>query len=306
MRHSVSIFVWMGKSFALLILATAMSVPVYAQTRQQTNPQRASSLANSGPFDNSMGMDLSSYLKWIENTGRSLHSYYKGYDAARDTLARFDVRAAGSPIFGVVPDGDGWMFGFGAYSNYQTFKLKYRIRVDRNGSVREVETFPDSLKATGDMTFSAQAVKHAIRFLGTANLPKPHDDTIYRIAVLPPVGGNFMVYISFAQRDPEHIMFGMEHELTYERVTGQVMVHRVLHRRQSRIQKIGPAGGMPYVRDMDIRYPTAVDVALVMELDYDTAVATADGTFFIRRDGSVERLADDHPLANPTIRTRSQ
>src|SRR5690606_30063917 len=109
-------------------------------TRQQANPQQASSQANSGPFDNSMDMDLSSYLRWIESTGRALHSYYKGYDAARDTLARFDVRAASSQIFGVVPDGDGWVFGFGGYSNYQTFKLKHRIRVDRNGSVREIET----------------------------------------------------------------------------------------------------------------------------------------------------------------------
>lgn len=306
MRHSVSKFVWMGKSFALLILATAMSVPVYAQTRQQTNPQRASSQANSGPFDNSRDMDPSSYMKWIEDTGRTLHSYYRGYYAARDTLARFDVRAAGSPIFGVVPDGDGWVFGFGGYSNYQTFKMKHRIRVDGNGSVREVETFPDSLKATGDMTFSAQAVKHAIRYLENSDLPKPHDDTIYRIAVLPPVGGNFTVFISFAQRDPEHIHFGFEYEFTFERVTGQVMNNRMHRKRQSPVKKMGPAGGLPYVRDMDVKYPTAMDVALVMELDHDTAVATADGTFFIRRDGSVERLADDHPLANPTIRTRSQ
>ncbi len=289
-----------------VVLVVSQVSAASAQTRQQTNPQQASSQANSGPFDNSMDMEASSYLRWIENTGRTLHSYYKGYSAARDTLARFDVRAAGSPIFGVVPDGDGWMFGFGGYSNYQTFKMKHRIRVDRNGSVREVETFPDSLKATGDMTFTAQAVRRAISFMENADLPKPYDDSNYRIAVLPPVDGNYMVYMSVAQRNPDEIIFGREYELTIERVTGLIMLRRLFHQRHIPVRKFNAADGMPLLRDMDLMYPTAVDVALVMELGNDVAIGTSGGTFYIRGDGSVERLADDHPMSKPIIRTRSQ
>ena len=285
----------------MMLLLLAVSVSVYAQTSTQEREATPPKV-----LDNSMDMDPISYLSWVEKTGRTLHTYYIGYESARDTLLALFGRTAVSPIFGVVPDGDGWVFGFGAYSNYQSFSMKHRIRTDRAGNVREIETFADSLKAIGEMSFTAQAVKHALSFLTTTGLPKPYDDTNYRIAVLPAVNGNYLVYISRAQRDPEQMYFGMEYEVNFERVTGQVMSYRMLHKKHSPTKRRGPAGGMPYVRDLDIMYPTAVDVALVMELDHDTTIATMGGTYFIRRDGSVERLENDHPLANPTIKMGRQ
>jgi len=257
------------------------------------------------PYDNSMGMDQESYLEWVGSTGKLLQSYYKSYNVVRDSLTTLYGEYAVSPVYGVEHTTTGFVFGFGAHSGPNSFLMNYRVTVSNSGSIQQIEVFEDSLKAIGELSFTANAIRTTMRFFEQNLMPKPIDDTNYRRAVIPHDEYQYLAIYSPQQNDDESLIFGSEYVFWVEKISSQLIGYKPWHKRSTRITKRVFPGRLPLVMNKELAYLTPVDVALARELDQDMPFLMAYGAFFVFRDGRIERLPDDDPMANPTIRSRN-
>jgi len=259
----------------------------------------------SAPYDNSMGLEQETYLDWVSTTGKLLHSYYISYRSVHDMLSELYGEDAVSPIYGVEYSDDGFVFGFGAHSGANSFKMKYRVAVSKAGVVGQVEVFDDSLKATGDMSLTAQALLSAKNYLEETSVSKPIDDSNYRRAVITFDHHQYLVIFSPQQLDDEYLSFGGEYAFWIEKITGQFISYIPWHKRVTRMSRTEYPGRLPVVLDKELAYLTPVDVALAIEIEQSMPFLMGFGAFYTYRDGRVERLSDDNPMANPTMRSRN-
>lgn len=255
-------------------------------------------------YDNSMGLEQETYLEWVSSTGKLLYSYYKSYDSVRDTLSSLYGDAAVSPIYGVEFSDDGFVFGFGAHSGI-SFLMNYRVTVSHSGVIGQIEAFEDSLKAIGEISLTSNALRSAMGYMEQSTMPKPVDDTKYRRAVINSDFYQYLVVFSPQQIEDEYLSFGGEYAFWVEKVTGQFIGYNPWHKRVTRMAKAEYPGRLPVVLDKELAYLTPVDVALAIEINQSMPFIMGFGSFYVYRDGRVERLSDDNPMANPTIRSRN-
>lgn len=254
--------------------------------------------------DNSSDMDEEAYLEWVSTTGKLLHSYYQSYQSVRDTLNTLYGEVAISPIYGVEHSDDGFVFGFGAY-NKSSFMMKYRVSVSKAGFISQIESFEDSTRAIGEIAFTAQALHSSMLYFEQSSLQKPLDDSKYRRAVLIDDYYQYLVIFSPQQLDDEYLLFGGEYAFWVEKITGQFISHKPWHKRVTRMSRTEYPGRLPVLLDKELAYLTPVDVALTIENDQAMPFLMGFGSYYVFRDGRVERLSDDDPMANPRIRAQN-
>jgi hypothetical protein len=279
----------------LLILIVCICFTPHSASAQSTDVK---------VYDNSKGLEQESYLEWVSSTGKLLNSYYKSYKSVRDTLLNLYGEEAVSPIHGVEFSDDGFVFGFGSHI-VSSFMMNYRVTVSNSGVIRQIEVFKDSLKAVGEISLTSNALRSAMGYMEQSSMPKPIDDTKYRRAVINSDFYQYLVVFSPQQNDDEHLFFGGEYAFWVEKVTGQFIGYNPWHKRVTRLAMAEYPGRLPVVLDKELAYLTPVDVALAIEINQSMPFIMGFGSFYVYRDGRVERLSDDNPMANPTIRSRN-
>src|SRR5690606_1575473 len=156
-----------------------------------------------------------------------------------------------------------------------------------------------------EISLTSNALRSAMGYMEQSTMPKPIDDSKYRRAVINSDFYQYLVVFSPQQNEDDYLSFGGEYAFWVEKVTGQFIGYNPWHKRVTRMAKAEYPGRLPVVLDKELAYLTPIDVALAIEINQSMPFIMGFGSFYVYRDGRVERLSDDNPMANPTIRSRN-
>lgn len=245
------------------------------------------------------------YLAWVSETALELSGYFKALEAAKSEMLAAGLKEL-PPNMGVVAQEGGWVFHFGELDRTSRFFVSHEVRVDSNGSVRDLISKNPAVEDINVASLTARALANAVSDHPKRAHEMGIDPAQYRFALLPD-GDYFRVFVGPKSDGPiEDVVFGGDLMYTYIALTAQLVGRSPFHRRFQEVNMVSEAGKVANFTGADDGMPSPFDVLNAWDFRVPVTVMSGPKIYYIHATGKVESLPDDHPMMRGYQRARQE